>query len=610
MTFRSRLILSGIVVAWIPVLCLGLVVRSAGTRRLADANEQRMRERGDRIAEAWLQQAGRLEDRLAALGALLTDDNTVRIAARSRSRPGLQAALARFASSSGLEVAFLLDATGEILAASHFAGDVGRRDPALVALAGRAGAPIVTRVPFPTPDGLVLTRGARFDIGGVEIIGIVGGSLSGLGLAPADGRASLVAEGGGGAGRVRIAGAGRGGEGGGGDSGEDGGWDGVSGGDGPGGVNEDSGGYEGRRTIGRVLWQGWTSAPAGSGGGGALGDGRAADAEIVPVDLVIVWNDPLLAAMVRSFDRVLVISLVAAALLAVILGRFMARRLSDPVERLAATARRVHLGRLDTAFGRGGARELDRLAVFLNGMLQRIRDGISRVRDAEKRATLGELARQVNHDVRNGLVPIRNVVRHLSEARNTGPDDLAGVFDARAPTLNASLDYLGGLAEQYRAVAVHGARDRTELRAVARSVVEANQAQGGARVTHDLGREPAWVEMDGLSLRRIVENIVANAVAAAGEDGGEVRVSVDAEWSDGQPRYRLTVADDGPGIPAEVQGRVFEPFFTTRAEGTGLGLAITRRLVRDVGGEIRLESAEGRGTSVHVILKASGEASA
>lgn len=594
MTFRSRLVLAGIVAAWIPVLCLGLVVRSAGTRRLTEANEERMRERGDRLAEAWLRGADQLEDRLAALGDLLSDDNTVRIAARSRSRPGLQAALARFASSSGLDVAFLLDTDGEILAASHFAGDVGRRDPALVALAGRGGAPVVTRVPFPTPDGLVLTRGQRFDVGGVEIIAIVGGSLSGVGLTPPDADASLVAEGGDGTGHLWIAGAEPGGE---------------------------EGGYEGRRTIGRVLWQGWTSAMrAGSGSPDGAGraegaPGAAADeaarVRIVPVDLVIAWNDPLLAAMVRSFDRVLIASLLGAALLAVILGRFMARRLSDPVERLAATARRVHLGRLDTTFGRGGARELDRLAVFLNGMLQRIREGIARVRDAEKRATLGELARQVNHDVRNGLVPIRNVVNHLAEARRSGPQDLAGAFDARAPTLDASLDYLGGLADQYRAVAVHGARDRSELRAVARSVVEANQARPtGVRVTHDLGRDPAWVEMDALSLRRVVENIVANAVAAVGEGGGEVRVSVDADWSDGQPRHRLTVADDGAGIPAEAQGRVFEPFFTTRAEGTGLGLAITRRLVRDVGGEILLESEEGQGTSVHVILKAAGEAPA
>ncbi len=588
MTFRSRLVLAGIIVSWVPVLCLGLLIRSAGTRRLAEANEQRMRERGDRLAEAWLQGADRLDDRLTALGALLTEDNTVRIAARARRGPGLQAGVARFAFSSGLDVAFAADGAGEILAASHFPGDAGRRDPALVALADRTGAPVVTRVSFPASEGTVLARARRFDVGGVEIIGIVGERLAGLGLAPAEDEVSLIAEREGGAESQWIAGSRPSGE-----AGRD---------------------YEDRRGIGRVLWQGWsTPVPAAAGADRAAGAGSgamAADPEIVPVDLVIIWHDPLLAAMVRSFDRVLIASLVGAALLAAILGQLMARRLSDPVERLAATARRVHLGRLDTTFGRGGARELDRLGVFLNGMLKRIRDGVARVRDAEKRATLGEIARQVNHDVRNGLVPIRNVVSHLSEARESGPGDLAEVFDDRAPTLTASLDYLSELAEHYRAVAVHGARDRSDLCAVARSVVEANQGQpAGVRVTGDLGKQPAWVEMDAVSLRRVVDNIVANAVAAFGGDGGEVRLSIERELSDGQARYRLTVSDDGPGIPAKVRARVFEPFFTTRAEGTGLGLAITRRLVRDVGGEILLESEEGRGTRVHVILKAAPEVS-
>jgi len=69
-------------------------------------------------------------------------------------------------------------------------------------------------------------------------------------------------------------------------------------------------------------------------------------------------------------------------------------------------------------------------------------------------------------------------------------------------------------------------------------------------------------------------------------------------------RVAAGVADDGPGIPAELRARVFEPFFTTRREGTGLGLAIARRLVTDVGGRIGLDSEEGRGTRVHVILPA------
>lgn len=568
MSFRRRLVIAGIVVAWIPVLCLGLVVRYAGVQRLTEANGQRMRDRADRLTAAWVSGAASLDDRLSGLGRLLADDNAVRIAVRTGSGPVLQEAAARFAAASGLDVAYLLDAGGTILAASHFPGDAGRHSPGLVEQADRAGAPVVARVAFPDSGGTVLTLARRFDVGGVEVIGVVGEELAALGVLPAGRQVSLLAEAGGGADALLVAGPGR-------------------------GAADDAGAeFQGRRTIGRVLWE-----------GGAYG---LPGGEIVPVDLVIAWRDPLLADMTRSFDRVLLFSLAGAALVAIVLGGFMARRFSDPVERLAATARGVHLGRLDTAFPRGGARELDRLGFFLNGMLRRIRDGVAKVRDVEKRATLGEFARQVNHDVRNGLVPIRNVVSHLGEARGDGPDELVEAFDARAPTLTASLDYLGELAEQYRAVAVHGARDRSELRAVVRAVVEAQRSlRTGVRFTADLGGEPAWVEMDALSLRRVVENIVSNAVTAVAGEEGEVRLSVGSERAGGRAvRHRLAVVDDGPGIPAEAQGRVFEPFFTTRTGGTGLGLAIARRLVRDVGGEIALESARGRGTRVVVTLKA------
>lgn len=565
MSFRRRLVIAAIIVAWIPVLCLGLLIRYAGVRRLGEASEQRMRERGDRLAEAWVSGATYLDDRLEALGFLLGDDNAMRIAARTGAGPVLQEAMTRFASASGLDVAYLLDGTGTILAASHFPGDAGRRDPGLAELADGGAVPVVSRVTLPDSLGTVLNRGRRFDVGGVEIIGVVGEGLAGLGVLPASREASLLAETADGGGAILVAG--------------------------PEPAGEEDVEFKGRRTIGRVLWKGGADGPP--------------DAQIVPVELVLVWNDPLLADMVRSFDRVLLLSLAGAALVAIVLGRVVARRLSDPVERLAATARRVHLGRLETTFPRGGARELERLGHYLNTMLQRIREGVARVRDAEKRATLGELARQVNHDVRNGLVPIRNVVTHLGEAHRAGPAELAGVFDERAATLTASLDYLGRLADQYREVAVHGVRDRSEASAVMRSVAEANQAlQAGVRVSADLGAEPAWVEMDAVSLRRVVENIVSNAVTAVGAAPGEVRLSLEADRSPAHARYRLRIADNGPGMPPEAHDRVFEPFFTTRAGGTGLGLAIARRLVRDVGGDIRLESEEGRGTRVEVILNA------
>ena len=72
------------------------------------------------------------------------------------------------------------------------------------------------------------------------------------------------------------------------------------------------------------------------------------------------------------------------------------------------------------------------------------------------------------------------------------------------------------------------------------------------------------------------------------------------------PAVRLTVEDDGPGIPAEARERIFEPYWTTKPGGTGLGLAIVRRLVSDAEGRIRLEDRDGRGTRVTVTLPAGG----
>ena len=567
MSFRTRLVIGGLIVAWVPVLCLGLMVRSVGTRRLAESNDRRMQERGHRLVEAWGEEMEALDRHLDGLVGLLTDDNEVRIAVRSGTSGVLQRAVARFASSSGAQVTYVLDTLGTIMAASHFPGDAGRRDPGLVELATVPGAAVVASVSLPGGDVTAVLKARRVGVGGVGVVVVAGGELAASAAVPAGEGVWMLAE----------------------PSQEAGGEPRLIAGSGTA-----SGGREevaGRRRIARVWWRGW-------GGGG----------EGTPVDLVIAWRDPLLAAMVRSWDRALLLSLLGSAILALLLGLAMARRLSDPLQKLAVTARRVHLGRLDATFEGGGGKELDRLGFFLNGMLDRIREGVVRIRAAEKRATVGELARQVNHDVRNGLVPIRNVMSHLGEAHESGPGELAEVFEARAGTLMESLDYLGDLADQYRAVAVHGMRVRSDLRAVARSVIESNAASSpGVRIVDELGQGGAWVEMDAVSLRRVVENVVANAMAAVAADGGTVTLSISARNDGVRTWFQLTVVDDGPGIPAETRARVFEPFFTTREEGTGLGLAIARRLVTDVGGRIVLDSEEDRGTRVDVVLKEAAE---
>jgi signal transduction histidine kinase len=106
-------------------------------------------------------------------------------------------------------------------------------------------------------------------------------------------------------------------------------------------------------------------------------------------------------------------------------------------------------------------------------------------------------------------------------------------------------------------------------------------------------------------LRQALLNLLLNAGAAVGENGGTVSIAAsDAPGG----RVRLTVSDDGPGFPAEVLENGIRPFFSTREQGTGLGLALVRRFAREMGGEIKLANRTPHGAEVTLNLPRHAEA--
>ncbi|MBI2553092.1 MAG: histidine kinase, partial [Candidatus Rokubacteria bacterium] len=118
------------------------------------------------------------------------------------------------------------------------------------------------------------------------------------------------------------------------------------------------------------------------------------------------------------------------------------------------------------------------------------------------------------------------------------------------------------------------------------------------------------MQADPNQFQQVLLNLLMNALEATSE-GGKVQIGAARAQEGGRPGVAVTVSDTGPGIPADLLPRLFEPFFTTKppGQGTGLGLAICRDIVRDHGGEIRVESSPGRGTAFTVWLpEAAGSA--
>jgi signal transduction histidine kinase len=257
---------------------------------------------------------------------------------------------------------------------------------------------------------------------------------------------------------------------------------------------------------------------------------------------------------------------------------------------------------LDHSFETDRRDEIGALSRLLGAMIDRLRSSSAKLREAERRAAVGDLARQVNHDIKNGLVPIRNVLRHLSEVARDDPAALPRIFEERRGTLESSLAYLDTLARNYARLSPAAQPAACDVNAVVAEIVRGTDA---ARATLRAAPDPALpvVSADPLVLRRILENLVGNAVdSVAGQSDGVVTVGTEAIGGAESAHVRVTVTDTGPGMSRAELDRAFDDFHTTKAGGTGLGLSIVRRLVLDLGGALRIETAPGAGTRAIVEL--------
>jgi len=147
-------------------------------------------------------------------------------------------------------------------------------------------------------------------------------------------------------------------------------------------------------------------------------------------------------------------------------------------------------------------------------------------------------------------------------------------------------------------------RRECDLNALIAEVVRAAQGHEDVEFVTDLPSVPPVVG-DPVALRRILENLIANAVDSLESKPGRITVSTQVVDRDGGlPVVQVTVADTGRGVSADEAGRIFNDFYTTKQGGTGLGLSIVRRLVMDLHGTLGVDSAPGRGTRVIIDIPA------
>ena len=313
----------------------------------------------------------------------------------------------------------------------------------------------------------------------------------------------------------------------------------------------------------------------------------------------VVEGDDLLAAARRSVNRWLLTALAVTLALALLLATWLASRVSRPIRELAERTAAVDLDRLDQDFAGDRSDEIGTLSAVLGEMTGRLRLSTARLREAERRAAIGDMSRQITHDIKNGIAPIRHVFRHLDQVARDAPGDLPAIYGERRETIESSVGYLETLARNYARLSPEGGHASCNANTVVREVVR-DVGAGAAAVRVELAEQLPEVRGEALAIRRILQNLLGNALDSLEGSAGTVTVAT----SPMPGGVRMIVADTGRGMSREQLDRAFDDFHTTKAGGTGLGLSVVRRLVADLGGTLRVETAPGEGSRFIVELPA------
>ncbi len=310
---------------------------------------------------------------------------------------------------------------------------------------------------------------------------------------------------------------------------------------------------------------------------------------------VVVPEVELFAAS-RAFEQVLLAAIVVTLVVLVLWSLVASRAIVAPVRALVAATRRVAGGDLTVSVPARGGPELGELAGAFNQMAAELAQGRARLVAAEREQAWAEMARQVAHEVKNPLQPMRMAAQLLQRARAERDPRAEAVADRLARTVLEQTQALDRIASDFRAFAGVAPAQRTPVRLDDWLHELHEQCTGlfagkALRLQLVVGAGSAQVSLDRRAFARVFVNLLQNALEAA-PAGVAVTITSRREGE----RAVVEVADDGPGLTDAARQRLFEPYFTTKSSGTGLGLAICRRLVEAHGGAIRLAGSRAGAT--------------
>ena len=294
-------------------------------------------------------------------------------------------------------------------------------------------------------------------------------------------------------------------------------------------------------------------------------------------------------------------------LLILLISVFLADRITQPLRMIQMRIAQVSLSEKNEMIQYDRNDEIKGLVEEYNYMVQELERSAGLLAQSERESAWREMAKQIAHEIKNPLTPMKLNVQHLQRTIAEGKAD-PGMVNRISATLIEQIDSLSAIAREFSDFAKMPRAKNTRINLVPKlsSLQQLFETSDKTKIQIDLGKhKQVYVMADKEQLMRVFINLVKNGIQSIPESRkGIIRVGLERDKDN---IVKITFADNGKGIPEEIRDKLFQPNFTTKSGGMGMGLAITYNIIRSLGGRIWYDTQLHEGTTFHVELPESTE---
>lgn len=285
-------------------------------------------------------------------------------------------------------------------------------------------------------------------------------------------------------------------------------------------------------------------------------------------------------------------------IIAIILSYFISTYITQSLKIIADKIQETNINQLNQKIElEDGSKEINLLISSYNNMVDKLEESATKLAQSERETAWREMAKQVAHEIKNPLTPMRLTVQSFQRKFNKDDDKITEKLNDFSSTIIQQIDTMSAVANAFSNFATMPAQQNETLNVV-KIVQLALEIFNEDYIQFNYSHKEIIAKLDRTQLIRVITNLVKNAIQAIPEEQTDknVTVSIDSD----EQYVTILVKDNGKGISTENIERVFEPKFTTKSSGMGLGLAIIKKIVENYHGTITFESKENIGTEFTV----------